>query len=135
MSEEALRHYGEKDELIADLYAIKQFLLESDLEPKVYYLERVEGGFVRPSFLIQVLNFKNIPKNQYMSWVEADIQIQFFSDDMFEAQYVASRLMQMLAPVSDVLLPHYDFTVEPPQPVSITGIGPDGTSEPAELGL
>jgi hypothetical protein len=121
MSEEALREFGLKSELFADLYALKQHLHESNLEPKTYYLEGVEGGFVRPSFYLKFVSYRTVPYNQYMSILEQNVQVQFFTEDYFDAIYTSEALMNLLAPPSDLILPKYDFTTSPPTKLSVTG--------------
>lgn len=131
MSEEKLRQYGGQSELMSDLYALKQFFYESEINPKIYYLERIEGAFQRPSFLIKIVSFNVIPKNDYFSILREDVLINYYAEDYFDAQDTSMQVLNLLTRkyngTKDVILPRYDFTKEPPEKYSVTGINSDGS--------
>ena len=119
-----LTHLGKHSLVVEDLYSLKQLLFESDIEPKTYYLERVEGQFERPSFLIKIVNFANVPYNDYMSWIDEDVLIQYMASSMLDAQATSARVMNLLTRtgvgVKDVILPRYDFSTEPPTKIPVS---------------
>lgn len=134
MSEQELRRLGAKSELMSDLYALKQMLFESEIEPKKYYLERIEGAFERPSFLIKIVSWNVIPRNDRFNRLREEVLIQYFSEDYFDAKDVAMQVVDLITRnhlgVKDVLLPRYDFTKEPPEKISISGLDTDGNPTP-----
>ena len=73
MSLEALIEYGAKDDAWADLYAIYNYLFETGVEHELsalptWYFERVEGGFIRPSFYLKYVTLTPVPHSSYMTW-------------------------------------------------------------------
>jgi hypothetical protein len=139
MSNDALIEFGKRDDAWADQYSMFRFMFESGIEDEleklpIYYYEPVEQAFQRPSFYIKYVNLRPIPVNHYMTWYEGAVQIQFFSEDMFEANLMKSKLLELFAPVRDVILPKYDYTVDPPEKISVTGLTPDGEGTEARMG-
>lgn len=139
MSLDALIEFGAKDETWHDMYSLFRFMFESELnsittDPPFYYFERVEAGFQRPSFLIKTVTGRPIPYNYYLSWYEHAVQVSFFSEDLFECQYVMSSYQKLLTGFRDVILPRYDFSVSPPLPISVSGRNADGQLVPSAMG-
>jgi|SRR5688572_3789160 len=134
MSEEKLRLLGGKSEVMSDLYALKQMLFESEIMPKKYYLERIEGAFERPSFLIKIVGWNVIPRNDAYSKLREEVMIQYFSEDYFDAKNVSMQVVDLLTRnhlgMKDCILPRYDFSKEPPEKISVTGLDADGNATP-----
>jgi len=71
-----------------------------------------------------------------MTWYQGAVQLQFFSEDVFEAGFVASRVSELLAPPPQrqLILPKYDFSKSPPEKFSISGITDDGGCVESKMG-
>lgn len=135
MSDDLLRDAGAESEELADLYAVKQFLFYSGIGPQTYFLETVEGAFVRPSFMIKIVNMDLTPYNSYMDIMVYQMMIQFFTADYFEALTVAGQLVNLLANRKGVIIPKWNFALDPPEPWSVNGRSDDGEVVPMKMGI
>lgn len=135
MSDDLLRDLGRTSEELADLYAVKQYLYKSGIGPQTYYLERVEGAFIRPSFFIKIVNMNLQPYNGYMNIMVYQMMIQFFTNDYFEAMVTAGQLSNLLGDKRGVIIPKYDFSTDPPEEISVNGINSDGEQVRSKMGI
>lgn len=135
-TEKDLREQAKYSQLLGDLYSLKQYLFESPLPIKVFYLQRVEGSFARPSFLIKFVVMPSEPYNSYMTIRNESMLVQFFTEDMLEAYAIADQVTQLLRPNGrDLILPRYDFSQDPPVKIPLSermGIRVDPTTITAE---
>lgn len=136
---DVLEEFAEKDEAWEDLYSLYRHIFESNIHrfmdgTPVYYFERVEGAFKRPSFFIEYVSLRPDPYNQYLTWYDGAIQISFYSEDSMMANLIMAKLLKLFSPVKDVILPRYDFSAGYPEKISITGINEDARPVCSEMG-
>jgi hypothetical protein len=119
-TERDLREQAKYSQILGDLYSLKEYLFESPLPIKTFYLQRVEGSFSRPSFLIKFVSFPSEPYNAHMTTRLESMMIQFFTESTFEAHAIADQVCQLLRPDGrDLILPRYDFTQDPPRKIPV----------------
>ena len=103
--------------------------MDNNVGPKRFYLKLEEGSFQRPAFYISIIGSVIVPNHRNFRWVEAQVDIQYFGADFYDTLDVGMALQLLLSggdKYSDVLLPRYDYTKNPPEPFSTSGFDQDG---------
>lgn len=116
--------------VLGDLYSLQQFIYESTIGAPRFYFKLEEGSFQRPCFYIKIIETTLNPRVKEFRGITSQIMVQYFTEDFYDAQIVATRLQMLLsgAPVhNDVVLPRYDFSTNPPTQKSVTGWDIDNT--------
>jgi hypothetical protein len=116
--------------VLGDLYALQQFIYESGIGTPRFYFKLEEGSFQRPSFYIKIIETSMVPRVKEFRGITSQIMVQYFTEDYYDAQVVATQLQMLLsgAPVhNDVVLPRYDFSTNPPTKNTTSGWDVDRT--------
>lgn len=110
--------------VLGDLYSLQQFVYESTIGAPRFYFKLEEGSFQRPCFYIKLIETSLNPRVKEFRGITSQVMIQYFTEDFYDAQVVATQLQMLLsgAPVhNDVVLPRYDFSTNPPTKKSVSG--------------
>jgi len=110
--------------VLGDLYALQQFIYQSGIGAPLFYFTLEEGSFVRPSFYIKVVESSLASRITEFRGITSQIMVQYFADDFYDAHVVSTKLQMLLsgAPVfTDVVLPRYDFSTNPPTAQTVSG--------------
>lgn len=116
--------------VLGDLYSLQQFIYEAKVGPPRFYFKLEEGSFQRPSFYVKIIESNLNPRVKEFRGITSQIMVQYFTEDYYDAQVVATQLQMLLsgAPVhNDVVLPRYDFSTNPPTKHTVSGWDGDRT--------
>lgn len=114
--------------ILGDLYALQQFIYESKIGAERFYFKLEEGSFQRPAYFIKQVASNVTPRTSKFRFIDSQIMVQYFADDYYDAHSVANDLQMLLTggPLfADVVLPRYDFSVNPPEKCSVSGYDGD----------
>ena len=120
--------------IVSDLWSLKELIFRSGIGASLFYFKLEEGSFIRPSYFIKVVNVTVIPRHAGYRELQEAIMVQYFTEDYYDALVTQTALSLLLSGApnfADIILPRYDFSQSPPQPISITGRdNSDGTLDP-----
>ena len=116
--------------VLGDLYSLQQFIYSNRVGAPRFYFKLEEGSFQRPAVYIKLIESNLIPRVKEFRGIQSQVMVQYFTEDYYDAQVVATQLQMLLsgAPVhNDVVLPRYDFSTNPPSECPVSGWDDDRT--------
>lgn len=111
------------NQLWGDMYAVMRLLYNSPLlSTKEYYFQTIKGNnFVRPSFLIKMVDSHAQTRTHRSKFVELEMLITYHSYTQWDALEVGEVVSDLLSGWPQAILPKWDFTNLPPIPLPISG--------------
>ncbi len=124
-------------EIFGDAYSVFRFLVDSPGIPvRRVYFDRIDGdNFSRPSMQIKIITFRMKDGSHVHKQVETDMMVKYFAATEFEAIAAAATIADLLSGWPERSIPRYDFSVTPPEPISITGVDQYGQVVPRTVGI
>lgn len=123
--------------LWGDIYAIFRYLMADQRVPvRRVFFGRLRGdNFERPSIQLKYVSLQQKTRHHNLKFVESDVLLHYYCNTEWEAVTAAEVFLDLLTGWPETVLPRYDFTVNPPQKISLSGVDYHGQEVTRAAGI